>query len=41
MVIIFGLKNIISEKYGNYIVWSLVFILVEILLQIINRYRKM
>lgn len=40
MIIIFCLEFIISEKYRNYIVCSLVFILVEILLQIIYRYRK-
>ena len=40
LLFIFLLESLISRRYRNYIVWSLVFILIEILLQVISRFRK-
>lgn len=40
MLVIFLAQYLISEKCRNYIVWSLVFILIEISLQVISRFRK-
>lgn len=40
LLVNFLVQYLISEKYRKYIVWSLVFILIEILLLVISRFRE-
>lgn len=40
LLFIFLLESLIGKRYRYYIVWSLVFILIEILLQVISRFRR-